>query len=406
MSVHISIRGLILLCVSLVVATALIFSIERYSPAIGRLARSWSKGDSGPPAEIPAWGELVCQDVMIEQPEEYVGFEATADRVPAWHFDGMGQQQVRMLMLECGLGIAQTEHALAPERATFSPTQTEVHPDEELITSLTPPVRAKFYNALARSGSNRYMSNPYCVSGGSARGFFFESDVDEKTVALVKKLTYENNGYQYFSDVEFVMDRIPDKAGRLSFFKALTRQPAVMARLRMRPTTDVDKILGYWGAVPGVHAKDLRPLMEALKRQEDGGTFSLLYLLPPFARERLYTFALPDDPGKPAHDCHWTAMNFSREQPDDRFSDLGYTSKYIQENYYQVAQPSRYGDLVLVMGQNGALHSAIYIAEDIVFTKNGVNFAQPWILMRMKDVLGAYSFADPVRIVAFRSKSD
>jgi len=47
-----------------------------------------------------------------------------------------------------------------------------------------------------------------------------------------------------------------------------------------------------------------------------GGTVSMLYFLPPFARSRLYTYPLPSQPGDPVLDCHWSTFNFSSIEPD------------------------------------------------------------------------------------------
>ena len=47
----------------------------------------------------------------------------------------------------------------------------------------------------------------------------------------------------------------------------------------------------------------------------------------------------------------------------------------------------------------------VYLADDIVFTKNGNNATQPWMLMRLKDVLTDYSGEGPARTVVYRSKN-
>ena len=256
---------------------------------------------------------------------------------------------------------------------------------------------------------NTYINSPSYIPDGDVEGYFEDSSVEPDTISLIKKLVYTRGSYQYFSDVELVMCRIRSSEKRIAFFKALSRQSAVMARLKVRPDSDIDKVVTYWGSVPGVRIKDLRPLLESQRRLPEGGTISMLYLLPPFARERLYTSPLPSKSGDPSMDCHWTTLNFFREVPDDRFGDDVYTSAYIQANYYRIAKPGLYGDLVLVMNQAGqAIHSAVYLADDIVFTKNGSNYAQPWVLMRMKNLIGMYYAhvnSDAPRIAIYRANT-
>src|SRR2546421_6117613 len=105
---------------------------------------------------------------------------------------------------------------------------------------------------------------------------------------MVKELLYPLRGMQCFSDYETVLRRITSEPERFRFITALSRQSAVLVRVRIRHDTDIDKLLGYWGH--GARSKDLRPLLESIQRLQDGATISLMYFLPPFVRERLYTF--------------------------------------------------------------------------------------------------------------------
>jgi hypothetical protein len=135
----------------------------------------------------------------------------------------------------------------------------------------------------------------------------------------------------------------------------------------------------------------------------DGGSISLLYLLPLFARERLYTFPNTPLPGQAGVDCHWSSMNYFNDPPDNRFSDPDYTVEYIKKNYYPLAKPTLHGDIVLVVkGGTEIVHSAVYLAQDIVFTKNGNNIQQPWTLMRMKDLLGQYEKGGSLALSFYR----
>ena len=43
------------------------------------------------------------------------------------------------------------------------------------------------------------------------------------------------------------------------------------------------------------------------------------------------------------------------------------------------------------------MHVAVYVADDIVFTKNGFHYTQPWILMHLKDMLETYAAAPSAR---------
>jgi hypothetical protein len=228
----------------------------------------------------------------------------------------------------------------------------------------------------------------------------------DEIISMVRPLLYRRGDVQYFSDFDAVTRRISSESMRLQFIEIFLADPAVQVGVRIRSDTDIDKLLGYWAWAPGVRFTNLRPLLDSLKRLHDDGSVSLLYFLPPFARDRIFTFPLPAQPGNPAMDCNWSTFNFFNEIPDDRFADQNYVASYLANHYYEVAKPTRYGDLVLFLNDKGeSTHSAVYIADDIVFTKGGNDNMNPWILMRLKNLLAAYSVADGIRVAVFRNKN-
>jgi hypothetical protein len=409
-TIRLTLFGLIVLCVSLVAATSWVnHRLDGHRSGQGAASQAnndaagASIGQSGT-AGAP-WGDLVTIDIDIEQPMEYVSFEETAKQAASWVFTGKSHAQTRALMLDAGMTAAQSDAALTAASVADTAAATIVKPADALILAMPPAVRTKLYATLAQWPENPLMRAPYHLELDRCEALLLKNGVSQPTIALVKKLAYARGGYGYFSDIELVLRGISSPDGRTALLKALTYQKAVLSRLRLRADTDIDKLLGYWCSVPGVRAKDLRPLLESVKKSPDGGTISLLYLLPPFARERLYTFPLPSRPNDIKMDCHWTALNFFNEVADDRLQDNAYASTFIQEHLYTIGKPSMCGDLVFLVDEQGAvIHSAVHIADDIVFTKNGINYAQPWILMRMKDLMRVYTGAAEPKAVYYRRK--
>jgi hypothetical protein len=309
-------------------------------------------------------------------------------------------------MLSSGLTESQADRALAPGRVSSSNGNTILSPENDLVASLSPEIRANLYHELAHSPENEHMRFPFCYSGNTFEEAFATNHVSAAVTAMVKKLMYPRGELQCFSDYELVLLQIPDKDEQMRLLRALSSESAVMAGVRIRPDTDTDKLLGYWAWPGGIRIKDVAPLLESLKHIPDG-RIGLVYLLPQFARQRLYTFPMPSRPGDPAMDCHWSTMNFFNEVPDDRFTDPAYTVKYLESNYYQIARPTKYGDIVLFLDgdSNNAIHSAVYLADDIVFTKNGNNMAQPWMLMHLKDLTRKYESDGPGRMLIYRNRN-
>lgn len=353
------------------------------------------------------WGDIQSWDIRLEQPLEYVGFEKATGEGPSWNFGLVSPESLPGLLQSCGVSPEQADRLMAG-RGIDASGSIVLKPDEQTLLSLSPDVRSKLYQILSKIPSNRFQANPYFIPDGDVAALFNGDEARASTaISLMKELLYRRNGFTYFSDPEVVLRRLDSKEDTLAFLKAMTSQKAVMMRLLILHDSDIDKPLNYWGlSCPGVMLKDLRPLLESQQRLPEGGAISILYLLPPLAREKLFTSPLPpSDSRSILPDCHWTALNFFSVTPDPRLSDNDYASRYIAANYYEVAKPGVCGDLVLLVdGQNRVIHSAVYVAADVVFTKNGSNYAQPWILMHENDMVGSFSAKDPVRIAYFRRK--
>jgi hypothetical protein len=353
---------------------------------------------------MPPGGELVLAEVEIERPVEFLRQEIRLDQAEAWVFVGMKPAQVRTQLLACGVSTNEIERALSPALATETGGSTVIKPDAPLVCSLSPEARARLYNELGQNGANHYMQYPFCFEAESLDAWFENSGVEPGVIDEVKRLLYRRGTADCFSDLGIVLKRLSDEAGRLQLLRTLSRQTGVLPRLRVRSDTDLDRVLAYWEH--GLEPNNVRPLLESLKRRPGGGTLSMIYLLPHFARDRLYTY--PDaDPraNAPVHDCHWTSMNFFNDVPDDRFGDPAFTTRYLLANFQRVPAVGRYGDIVLLLDEKGnAIHSAVYLAADLVFTKNGNNNMQSWMVMRLEDLLATYASDVSHRLAVYRDK--
>ncbi|MGA2789031.1 MAG: hypothetical protein ABSF60_16045 [Verrucomicrobiota bacterium] len=358
------------------------------------------------PSNVSACGQLITHDIDLEEPDEYVTYDTTAEKGETWTFEGTTPDKVRMLMQSCGLPAVEIERTLSPASMVYNNANTIVRPGDDLVLSLSPGMRSKLYAVLGQYGSNKYMRSPFCFPGNSFETRFDKSKVSDATFSRMRKMLYPRGNVECFSDLQTLLQQVPDENERQQLVKALSRQSALLVGIHISPDSDIDKLVGYWGWPSGVRLMNVRPLLESLKRRPGGGSASILYFLPPFARERLYTYPLPAQLGDQTMDCHWSAMNFFNETPDNNFYDPKYTTAYVLKNYYRIAKPTAYGDLIFLLDKNGdAIHSAVYLAEDIVFTKNGNNSAQPWMLMHLKDLVAEYTTDVAPKIAVYRNKN-
>ena len=413
-TIQLHLVGLVVFSVALVLSSALVtFGLIRSHSAGGGESSfrqlytdtNFSGTVDVQTTNVPPWGQLAIRDIDLEQPEEYVAYEINTNRVETWTFEGMNPDAVRLVMQSSGLSADQIKKALAAGIMTYTNSNTVITPDSDLVYSLLPESRAKLYAVLAHFKANELIQFPFCFPGDTFSTRVDKTKISPATLALIQKTLYRRGNAQCFSDLVTLLHSIPDEAERLRAIKALSHQSALLMGIRVWPDSDVDKIVNYWGA-NGVHLVDVRPLLESFKRNPNGGSASILFFLPPFARQRLYTYPQPSQPGDPTMDCHWTTMNFFNAVPDNRFSEPGYTVNYLKAHFYQIAKPTAYGDRIFLLDKNGnAIHSAVYLADDIVFTKNGNNYTQPWMLMHLNDLLAEYTSDEPPTIAVYRDKN-
>ncbi|HON06661.1 MAG TPA: hypothetical protein PLW02_01025, partial [Verrucomicrobiota bacterium] len=92
--------------------------------------------------------------------------------------------------------------------------------------------------------------------------------------------------------------------------------------------------------------------------------------------------------------------------PDDRFLDGDYIQQVLHSQYYNAGTNYIFGDLIMLIEEdNKAIHMCVYIADNVVFTKNGAQELQPWILMKLPDMLKIYQTNKPLKIVAYRKRN-
>jgi hypothetical protein len=403
--IQLTLPGVTFLCIAVVVAAQLVsFGLNRYPwfhPAAGRaVSAEKTIGKTSP------WGELMVQELQLERPQEYIEFTAKPDRVVSWSLGSTPAEQVRELLAKCGLTPAQVASAVSAKSMHVAAGRTTLTPDDDLVLALSPAVRAQLYIQLAALPDNPQKYNPFICPPEKITDLIAECDLAPQLAATFRKLLYTVQGKQCFSDQEVMLRLIPTAEQRTRFMQCILRQTALLVRVKVSPDSDIEKLLGYWTA-PANAARplDTRPLLESLKRNADGGSASILYLLPNFARQHLNTFPLLTMSGSAKMNCHWSTFNFFNETPDDRFGDMDFLNKNLVANYYSVAKPSAYGDVILLLDdKNNLIHSAVQIADDIVFTKNGAAYDQPWTLMHLKDVLEIYTLTPGLHTSVWRNK--
>ena len=90
---------------------------------------------------------------------------------------------------------------------------------------------------------------------------------------------------------------------------------------------------------------------------------------------------------------------------DGRFP-TAFALKHLKEDYYVIQDDFQLGDIVAFSDNDGNLfHVAVFLADNLVFGKNGSSYLAPWSILPMERLRGHYiENADSWHITVHRRK--
>jgi hypothetical protein len=346
------------------------------------------------------WGELQYTSLALDRPEEYFTNELGGPLSTVWVFRNHSEQQVEALLSSLRFKRAVLASLKDRQHWRIRERDIQVAPPASTVLELG-DARPQLYSILAQDPGNVLHANVFRFRRGGFDEWFADCGLSADKLALVRKLAYDDGSSLCFADAA-VFSQLASSDETRKLLKCLWRVPTLVMTLRLDERSDVAALAKYWGVFGS--GKTYQPLLESMSRVAGGSSLNVSYFLPPFARTRLYTYPHPRDPQVMRQDCFWTAMNFFNTTPDDGFFQPDYTQRVLARDYARVRDGTRqFGDVLLLLRKDQqALHMCVYLADDVVFTKNGANTQQPWVLMKLPHMLGEYEKDKPFDIVTYR----
>lgn len=337
-----------------------------------------------------AWGALSITPIVVSPPLEYVSPLEGRHTPPAWHFPQASAEMVEAFFASVGLPPADVLRLRNSSRLEPRINGLVVSPGPAWIRTLSPEVRARLYERLEKSPLNWDQEQAFRFLGTSAASWLHASQISAETRALVEPLIYRRDNFLYFADIEAVRPLIQDTAEFQRLLKTLLRHSTVLVHLSVSREADVDALADYWGR--GGRRTDIRPLLESIAGAEDR-SIDIVHLLPTFARTHLYRYPklTTEDFDRPVlANCLWSALNFFRPTPDDRYLDPETALNALRKDYYVVEHGYQLGDVVAFLADENLFHVAVYLADGLAFTKNGTSPMAPWTIMELDDIKESY----------------
>ncbi|MBK8090604.1 MAG: hypothetical protein IPK32_01040 [Verrucomicrobiaceae bacterium] len=275
------------------------------------------------------------------------------------------------------------------------------------VESLTSESRATIYTELSKYPPNEYHVDPVLIIGASVQEWYKGSKLRPELIDKIDKLSYKRGETTAFSDIPLLISYAKSDTEAKTIFKACTRTRALMVRLHLDHSTDVPALLNYWSFGVGIRRKDIEPIITSIIENETLPDLGISQILPALARKLLYTYpGLDMAKNGLLPDCHWTCLNFYNFEPHQYLLDSGLATSQVLEQFTPVEAPYQFGDVLFFLDNNtgDAFHSCVFLADQLVYTKNGRNLLSPWVLMTLDDVKKVYLYRGNGRVQGFRRK--
>ena len=389
--------------------------LQKYlSPLASDTKQPSSKSGSdtdGKPAVFDAnpgpWGKLKCFHIFIESPWTMVNDYPLPFSKPRWTFAESELATLPALFQKAGLPDAFIKVLLAPDNMAKENGLVNLFPPPADLEAMTPAMRQTVYRELAKHPENEFYADPVLITSNSAEEWFRTSKLRPELIARISKLCYYRGDCLAFSDLPLMLNYAASDSEARQLFKSFTRTRSLMIQMELDEHTDLAPLVDYWTIGIGLRRKDIEPLMQSIIDTDGVERLGLVHILPALPRKLLYTY-----PGAEyarqglLPDCHWTSLNFFNYEPHQYLLDSRLATSAVLEKFEPVQPPYRYGDILFLLDSDkgDAFHSCVYLADDIVFTKNGRNAFSPWVLMKVEDVKKIYIYDRNGHVQGYRHK--
>lgn len=352
-----------------------------------------------------SYGDLTIRAIYLEAPAYLLELVGKPSSKPRWAFAGGTESSVRDLFKRAGLPADMQARLLDPAQRLQQDGALVLFPLVEDLLAIKPEARAIVYQELAKCELNEFHQNPVFIVGADLEDWLRQSRLSERQKDILRKMVYGRGRALAFSDIRTLLlfAQTPEEVNQV--FRTVTRTRSLMVMLRLPANADLPGMLDYWTG--GFVDADTRPLLEAATLRDSVTDIDVTHLLPALARRRVYTFPTLDQAvnGR-LPDCHWSSLNFFRNTAKSYYLDTRLAAGALLNEYTPVSAPYRFGDVLTFIAGDSVLHSCVFIADDIVYTKNGENILAPWVLQRMDDVMAIYQPDASVRIQGYRLKPE
>jgi len=353
------------------------------------------------------WGNLRCVYVFLEAPAGMLENFPLPSNTPRWTLPAAMLPELPKFFSDAGMEQSLIDYLVAEKNIVREDTLIHLKPPRMQLEEMSAESRTIIYTELSKYPENEYHTDPVLITGTTVEEWYATSKLRPELISKIKKLSYRRGETIAFSDIPLLLNYADSDSEARAIFKACTRTRCIMVRLRVDKKTNAEELVNYWTLGIGLRRKDIEPLINSIIETDGVEDLGLSHLLPALARKLIYTYPGPELAKHGVMpDCHWTSLNFFNYEPHEYLLDARLATSQVLEQFTPVEPAYRYGDVLFFLDNNtgDAFHSCVYLADDLVYTKNGRNILSPWVIMRIDDVKKVYLFRGNGRVQGFRRK--
>ncbi|HMP75134.1 MAG TPA: hypothetical protein PKE12_02445 [Kiritimatiellia bacterium] len=301
-----------------------------------------------------------------------------------WHLRAREKEEIESLMASCGLDPAlRARWVLGAARGAEADLWV-VRPALEDVIAIPADTRECWYDLLMLWPQNINQRQPFRFAVRPGVEWVNFDGFPSESRAALSNLFYRHEDVVKFADMDVIPALLRDPNDVARFKRMIASKRTLLAALFVNPGDDIEALTEYWGVFG--RRERIRPIIELASRSRSPWGVPLELLFPPIPRSHIYTYQ--QGASAPFElDCNWSTYNFFRAEPDYSVNSAPLRRDFLLDHYDTIDAPTQFGDIVAFLDRRyRVLHLCNFIADNLVFTKNGFSVLQPWILMRLDDV--------------------
>ena len=356
------------------------------------------------------WGTLTKIPIFLEAPDSIIDTYPLPSTATRWSLPISDAPNLPTILASLGLPNRLVDLLSQPPLQVREGNWLHLFPPAEEVAILDPEVRSRLYLHLGNYEVNEFHRDPVYILTPTIEEWYRSSDLNPNLIAAIAKLAYRRGDVWAFSDLPYLLNLTASEPEARRLFQSFTRTRSYLVKLVVSADTDTESVRSYW-TIGGksFRLKALGPLLNSIKETRQTIELDISHVIPALPRKLVYNYQSPSFATKGIFpDCHWTSLNFFNYEPHEYLLDSRLATSKVLDDYLPVDPPYAYGDILFFLREDdgNAFHSCLFLADDLVFTKNGRNQLIPWIISTLKDVSSIYLASTPGSIQAYRRKDN